>query len=174
MSHMKIQNQSFVSMDYTLKLESGEVVDQSVAEKPIEFVTGFNQIIPGLEKELIGHKEKDSFEVMVKPEDAYGDHQEDLVKKVPKDQFPNDADLQVGMTYQARSPQGMPVNFVIKEIEQEMAVIDLNHPLAGKTLLFEVVVKGVREATPEEIEALNAPSCNPNDSSECGGGCSCG
>lgn len=171
---MKIEKETFVSMEYKLSLESGEVVDQSVPEKPIEFITGYSQIIPGLEKGLIGRAENDTFQVVVEPEDGYGEPQAELVQKVPMDQFPNAADLEVGMTFQAKSPQGMPVNFVVKEIEKETAVIDLNHPLAGKTLVFDIVVKSVREATKEEIDALNSPSCNPDDSSNCGGGCSCG
>lgn len=171
---MKITNESYVTMDYVLNLKSGETVDRSDPENPLEFVTGHNQIIPGLEKELMGKKENDSFQVVVKPEEAYGTHRDELIQDIPLNQFPEGVELEVGMSFQATSPQGMPINFVVKEIEAEAAVIDLNHPLAGKTLVFDVVIKGVRAATSEELDALNQPACNPSDQSGCGGGCSCG
>lgn len=171
---MKIENQAYVSMEYKLSLESGEVVDQSPPEKPIEFICGYSQIIPGLEKELMGRKEKDAFKVEVAPEEGYGERQEELVQKIPVDQFPEDVELKAGMTFQARSPQGMPVTFLVTDINAEAAMIDLNHPLAGKKLIFEVEIKGVREATQEELDALNQSSCGSGDPSDCGGGCSCG
>jgi FKBP-type peptidyl-prolyl cis-trans isomerase SlyD len=171
---MKIQEESHVTMDYVLNLESGETVDQSDPENPLEFICGHNQIIPGLEKELIGKKEEDSFQVVVAPEDGYGKRQDELIQNIPLSNFPNDVEVKVGMSFQAASPQGVPINFVIKEIETDSAVIDLNHPLAGETLVFEVAIKGVRKATQEELDALNQPSsCDPGDPSQCGG-CSCG
>lgn len=171
---MKVEHEAHVTMDYTLTLESGEVVDQSPPEKPLEFITGYNQIIQGLEKGLMGRKETDAFQVVVAPEEAYGERQEELVQKMPTSQFPEGVELKVGMSFQARSPQGMPVNFVVSEIQEDAAVIDLNHPLAGKTLVFDIVIKGVREATKQEIDALNTPSCDAGDASACGSGCSCG
>ncbi len=172
---MKITKESYVTMDYVLNLKSGETVDQSDPETPLEFVTGYNQIIPGLEKELMGKEAKESFQVVVEPEEAYGPHQTELIQNIPLKQFPEGVELEVGMSFQATSPQGMPINFVVKEIEPEAAVIDLNHPLAGKTLIFDVVIKGVRAATEEELHALKQPAaCNPGDQSGCGGGCSCG
>jgi FKBP-type peptidyl-prolyl cis-trans isomerase SlyD len=175
MLKMKIQKESFVSIDYTLTLESGEVVDKSAPESPLEFVCGFNQIIPGLEKELMGRESNgESFQVMVSPEEAYGERSDELVQKIPRDQFPEDAELKTGMSFQATSPQGMPVNFMVSGLEEGTVEVDLNHPLAGKPLTFDVAINSVREATKEEIEAVNAPACNPDNPSECGGGCSCG
>ncbi len=172
---MKIEKQSFVSIDYTLTLESGEVVDKSAPDKPLEFVCGFNQVIPGLEKALMGREVNgsESFQVVVPSEEAYGDPNPEMVQKIPRDQFPDDAELKVGMSFQATSPQGMPVSFLVAGVEEDMVEVDQNHPLAGKVLTFDVVINAVREATPEEIAALNAPSCNPNNPSDCGG-CSCG
>ncbi len=171
---MKISNEAHVSMDYTLRLTSGEVVDQSDPNSPIEFICGHDQIIPGLEKSLMGKKTNDSFTVEVAPGEAYGEHHAEMVQEIPSNQFPPNVELKVGMTFQSRTPQGQPLVFSIKEIQDQSVVVDMNHPLAGKTLVFEVVIRSVREATADEIEALNAPECNPQDTSGCGGGCSCG
>jgi FKBP-type peptidyl-prolyl cis-trans isomerase SlyD len=172
---MKIQKESHVIMDYKLSLESGEVVDKSQPDEPIEFICGYNQIIPGLEKELMGRKESESFQAVIQPEDGYGEHVPELIQKVPVSHFPEDLELKVGMTFQSRSPQGMPVTFVVTGIEKDTAEIDLNHPLAGKTLIFDIVIKSVRKASEEEIDAVNSmSSCDHGDASECGGGCSCG
>jgi len=170
---MAIQKDSHVTMEYTLTLESGEQIDQSDPNQPLQFLCGYNQIIPGLEKELIGKNENESFQVKVPSEEGYGPYQEELVQKIPLEQFPEKIELKVGMSFQTRSPQGFPIAFVIKEIENGSAIVDLNHPLAGKTLIFDVVIKGVREGTPEEIEAVANPSCG-SDGSSCNSGCSCG
>ncbi len=171
---MKISNEVHVSMDYTLRLSSGEVVDQSDPSSPIEFVCGHDQIIPGLEKRIMGKAANDSFTVEVAPEEAYGEHHAEMVQEIPSSQFPPNVELKVGMTFQSKTPQGQPLVFSVKEVQDDAVVVDMNHPLAGKTLVFDVVIRSVREATPEEIEALNAPECDPGDTSECGGGCSCG
>ncbi len=171
---MKIANEAHVSMDYTLRLTSGEVVDQSDPNSPIEFICGHDQIIPGLEKNLVGKEANDSFTVEVEPEEAYGEHHAEMIQEIPSSQFPQHVELKVGMTFQSRTPQGQPLMFCIKEIQDDTVVVDMNHPLAGKTLVFDVVIRSVRHATPEEIEALNAPACDPEDTSGCGGGCSCG
>ena len=170
---MKVEKQTFVSMDYKLTLENGEIVDQSPPDRPIEFICGYDQIIPGLEKGIMGHEANEAFQVVVPPEEAYGEHQPELVQRIPRDHFPPDTELEVGMRFQAQSPHGMPVTFVVTGIEADTAEVDLNHPLAGKTLIFDVVIKSVRRATPEEIQGLTAPACNPSDPSDCGG-CRCG
>ncbi|MEK6776346.1 MAG: peptidylprolyl isomerase [bacterium] len=172
---MKIQKESHVTMDYKLSLESGEVVDKSQPNEPIEFICGYSQIIPGLEKELMGRKESESFQAVIQPEDGYGEYVSELIQKVPISHFPEDLELKVGMTFQSKSPQGMPVTFVVSGIDNDMAEIDLNHPLAGKTLVFDIVIKSVRQASQEEIEEINSmSSCDQGDASQCGGGCSCG
>ncbi|OIP62147.1 MAG: hypothetical protein AUK29_09080 [Nitrospirae bacterium CG2_30_53_67] len=172
---MKIQKESHVTMDYQLSLKSGEVVDKSKPDEPIEFICGYNQIIPGLEKELMGREENDSFQAVIQPEDGYGEHVPELIQKVPVSHFSEDLELKVGMTFQSRSPQGMPVTFAVTAIEQDMAEIDLNHPLSGKTLVFDIVIKSVRKASQEEIDELNSmSSCDQGDASQCGSGCSCG
>jgi len=171
---MTIQKDSHVTMEYTLTLESGEQIDQSDPNQPLQFLCGYSQIIPGLEKELIGKQKDDAFQVKVPSEEGYGPYQEELIQKIPLEQFPEKIELKVGMSFQTRSPQGFPMTFVIKEVEKDSAVVDLNHPLAGKTLIFDIAVKGVREGTPEEIEAVKNPSSCGSDGSSCGSGCSCG
>lgn len=170
---MAIQKDTHVTMEYTLTLESGEQIDQSDPSQPLQFLCGYNQIIPGLEKELIGKDNNESFQVKVPAEEGYGPYKDELVQEIPLEQFPEKIELKVGSSFQTRSPQGFPITFVIKEIEKEAAVVDLNHPLAGKTLIFDVVIKSIREATPEEIEAIANPSCG-SDGSSCSSGCSCG
>ena len=162
---MNIADKSYVALDYTLTLDSGKEVDRSSEGQPLGFITGSGQIIPGLEKALMGRTVGDSLKVSVEPEDAYGQVNPELFRDIPRSQFPGDIELQPGMTFQAQGPQGqMLLN--IKEIKDEDTVtIDLNHPLTGKRLHFDVNIVEVREPTAEELSSL---------SSGCGCGCSAG
>ncbi len=171
---MKIGKDSHVSLDYRLTLESGEVIEQSQPENPLEVVCGYNQIITGLEKGLMGHQEDDSFQVVVPPNEGYGEHLEEMVQEVPLDRFPENIELKVGMAFQSQTPQGIPVTFIVRKIENGNATVDLNHPMAGKTLIFDVTVQSVRAATQAEIDRAKGPaSCDSGNPSGCGD-CSCG
>ncbi|ACG73871.1 response regulator receiver protein [Anaeromyxobacter sp. K] len=149
---MKIAKGSVVGLDYSLHLGDGKVVDQSEPGEPLTYLHGEGQIVPGLESALEGVDVGESRKVVVAPADGYGEHDPRGVQDVPRKAFPPGFDPQVGMELTAEGADGEPVPFAIREVKPESVVIDLNHPLAGKTLHFEVTVRDVRAATAEELE----------------------
>lgn len=164
---MKIEPDTHVSIDYTLKLDSGETIDQSEAGEPLGFIFGRGQMVPGLERRLAGMEQGQQAEMVVEAAEAYGEHREELLSELPRTNFPEGADLRAGMTFTAETPHG-PVRFQVREVRDEDVVADFNHPLAGERLHFGVTVALVREATPEELAATD--SCGKHDDcSHCGG-----
>jgi FKBP-type peptidyl-prolyl cis-trans isomerase SlyD len=138
-----VQNGATVSLEYTLKNDGGEVLQSNKGGEPLVFVQGRQQIIPGLERELVGMRPGEEKKVVVKPEDAYGDVVPSAQTEVPREAIPKEA-LKVGTPLMARSGSGEPRPVVVKEIKETTVVLDLNHPLAGKTLYFDVKVLGVQ------------------------------
>jgi FKBP-type peptidyl-prolyl cis-trans isomerase SlyD len=167
---MNIADKLFVAFDYKLTLDSGQEVDSSSEGQPLGIITGSGQVIPGLEKAMMGMTVGDSLKVSFEPEDAYGQVNPELFQEVPRNQFPGDMELQPGMTFQTQGPQG-PMVINIKEIKDEnTVVIDLNHPLTGKKLHFDVNIVEVREPTAEELSGLSS-GCNCDCSAEGQAGC---
>ncbi|WP_194436784.1 peptidylprolyl isomerase [Vibrio fluminensis] len=148
---MKIEKNVVVSLAYQVKLEDGAVVDQSTTDAPLDYLHGNNNLITGLEKALEGKQAGDKFEVTVAPEEAYGEHSDDLVQRVPANVFHGVDQIEVGMRFLADTDQG-PIPVEVTEVDGDDVVVDGNHMLAGQTLTFEVEVVAVREATAEEIE----------------------
>jgi FKBP-type peptidyl-prolyl cis-trans isomerase SlyD len=138
-----VQPGSEVSFDYTLTDDSGKIVDSSKGKEPMHYVHGKGQIIPGLEKELAGMAVGNEKKITVKPEDAYGPVDPAAFKEVPKDQLPPEA-LKVGMMLMAQSPSGPGVPVRVHEIKDSTVIMDFNHPLAGKTLSFDVKITDVK------------------------------
>lgn len=137
-----IESGSTVQLEYTLKDEEGKVLDSNKGRDPLTYTQGQEQIIPGLEKALNGMRAGEEKKVTVKPEDAYGPVDPEAQAEVPKAMLPPDA-LQVGARLVARSPMGDTRVVRVKEIKETTVILDLNHPLAGKTLHFDVKVLGV-------------------------------
>ncbi len=150
---MQIGNETVVTIHYTLTDEKGVVLDSSAGEEPLTFVHGAGTMIPGLEKGLLGRSVGDSLKISVAPADGYGLRDEDLVQKVPRENFPVE-DVQVGMRFQTRSHSGPRIVTVLATDDKNIT-IDGNHPLAGTTLSFDVQVLEVRAATPDDL----MPSC---------------
>jgi len=150
-----VQNDAFVTIDYTLTLDSGEVVDKSEPGSPLGFIVGSGQIIPGLESALSGKSAGESFSVKIAAADGYGDVDEEMFQTMPRKNFPKDAELEADMMFQAQTPHG-PVSFRVKEVSEEEVVVDFNHPLAGEVLNFDVKVVEVRKATEEDLAELHA------------------
>jgi len=148
---MTITQDKVVLIDYTLKNAEGEVIDSSEGAAPLAYLHGAENIVQGLERELEGKKEGDSLSVVVKPEDGYGVHNEELIGAVPREMFESDMDIEVGMTFQAETDQGVQMVRVVGLSDEEVTV-DGNHPLAGETLHFDVTVCEVRDASEEELE----------------------
>jgi FKBP-type peptidyl-prolyl cis-trans isomerase SlyD len=148
---MPIGANKVVTIHYTLKDESGNVLDSTLGAQPFSYLTGHDQIIPKLEEEidsmLVGSKKS----VLISAEDGYGEYNEELVHHVKKDNFPDDVELEVGMQFVTTSPDGTQMPFVIKEINGNDITIDFNHPLSGKNLDFEIELIDVRDATDEEL-----------------------
>ena len=154
---MKVADKSMVSIEYSLTLDNGEEVDKSEPGQPLEFIFNTGQIIPGLEKEIGGMEAGETTKFTVAPEDGYGKPKEELYRKVPRSEFPDD--VKAGMAFQASGPQGA-IPFMIKEVDENEVTIDLNHPLCGERLHFDVKVVAVRKATDEElVAAASAAAC---------------
>ena len=142
----KIDNNTVARVHYTGTLpDTGEIFDSSVDREPLTFLVGHKQMIPGFERELMGHAAGEKVEFTLSAEDAYGSHNPDAVQQVPKDMF-GGITPEIGMTLM--SDLGP---FRVTEINGDLITADFNHALAGKSLTFNVEVVEVREATAEEI-----------------------
>ena len=148
---MKIAKGSVVGIDYRLHLGDGDPVDSSDPGEPLVYLHGGGQIVPGLERALEGLQAGDSRNVVVPPADGYGEHDPRGVQEIPRNAFPDGFAPEVGMQLTAEGPQGEVVPFLVQELRPGTVLIDLNHPLAGKTLHFDVTVREVRAATDDEI-----------------------
>ncbi len=141
---MSISQGKTVSIEYTLKLEDKTVVDSNVGGGPLTFVHGSHQIIPGLEKALEGMKIGDIKEVTVKPEDGYGPMDVNALMEVNKEMIPPDS-IEIGNHLQGKDQSGKVFTARIAEIKDNSVVLDFNHPLAGKTLYFDVRILNILE-----------------------------
>jgi len=161
-----------VGIEYEVK-EAGttEVVDTNKGGQPLEFIMGIGQIIPGLEKALVGMNKDEVGDIMVPAADAYGDINTEAVQTLPKEQF-DGVDLEEGMTLYGQGDNGQTTQVVVKSFDDKEVVIDFNHPLAGKDLMFSVSVLSVREATSDEI-ASGVIGGAPEAGGSCGTGCGC-
>ena len=144
---MKITNDSVVSFHFTLSV-NGKAVESSFESEPLVYLHGRNAIVPGLEEALVDHIKGDKLNVTLPPEKAYGVRNENLVQKLPLDQFPKD--VEVGMQFQVDGPQG-PMILTVSNVSDKEVTIDANPELAGQTLTFEIEVMDVRTATKEEL-----------------------
>ena len=149
---MSVGMNKVITFNYTLKDEEGTLLDSSSNKEPMAFLSGSHQIIPKLEEALNGMIIGSKKNVKVSAADAYGEYSEDAIQKIKKDQFPEEAKIEVGMTYLANSPDGKQMPFLVSEINDQDITINFNHPLAGKNLEFDVELLDVRDATPEEIQ----------------------
>lgn len=148
--NLNIQDDTVVSLEYTLQVE-GEIVDSTGEDEHIQFIQGYGQIIPGLERQLYGMSSGESKEVTVPPEEAYGVLDEDALGTVPRDEFPPDMPLEKGVALQLRDQDGEVFDAYVESVGKKTVEINLNHPLAGKELLFSVRVLDLRTATEDEI-----------------------
>jgi FKBP-type peptidyl-prolyl cis-trans isomerase SlyD len=160
---MKIAKGSVVAVDYSLHLGDGEVVDASDPGDPLTYLHGAGQIVPGLESALEGLEPGANRKVVVPPEQGYGARDARGIQEVPRTAFPPDFDPRPGLELTAEGEDGEPVPFTIREVKPEAVVIDLNHPLAGATLHFDVTVREVRAATAEELEHGHAHGAGDHD-----------
>ena len=147
---MKIAKNKVVSIDYTLTDSKGAVLDKSSKGKPLHYIQGAGNLIPGLEKALEGKSSGEILKAQIPHVDAYGPRDESLMQVIEKENFGDITDLKVGMELEAESEDGVRI-ITIVAIDGDKVTVDGNHPLAGMDLTFDVSIVEVRDATSEEI-----------------------
>ncbi|MDB2562155.1 peptidylprolyl isomerase [Sulfurimonas sp.] len=168
---MAIEANQIVSIEYEVR-DGETVVDSNVGGAPLVFMFGKGQIISGLEDGIVNMDIGEKADVLVQPANAYGELDESATQEVPKDQFAG-IDLELGMTLYGQGEDGATVQVTVKEIGEETIVIDFNHPLAGKALMFSVTVNSVRDASAEEAMTGIPAENKPAEGESCGTGCGC-
>ncbi|ASP35619.1 peptidylprolyl isomerase [Labrenzia sp. VG12] len=132
-----------VQLHYKGTLDDGSVFDSSEGREPLEFTVGSGQIIPGLDRAIPGMKVGDEKTVRIEPDDAYGQHNPAARQAVPRSNIPENVPLQIGMQLQAQTDNGQMMTVTVVEISDDEVVLDANHPLAGKVLIFEIQITGI-------------------------------
>jgi len=149
---MKIQKNTVVKMHYTVTTKTGDTIDSSIGTEPIEFIQGIGMLIPGLESQLEGKEKGYKNQLNIMAKDGYGERNEEAMHTLPKSGFraENGEELIIGMEVQLESENGPVLGFV-SEIKEKDVIVDLNHPLAGYDLIFDVEILEVRKATEEDL-----------------------
>ena len=147
---MQIGERTVATFHYTLTDAAGKVIDSSDGRAPLSYLHGAGNIVPGLEKEMSGKQLGDAFKVVVAPEEGYGMPNPMMIQVVPREAFQGVETREVGMEFQAQTPQG-PRSVAIAKMEGDEVTVDGNHPLAGQTLHFAIEVTDVRDASLEEL-----------------------
>lgn len=151
MEQDSIQVDSIVSIHYSLSLDNGEQIDSSDKSEPLEYLHGHGNIVPGLEEELTGHKVGEDLAIVVPPDKGYGLPDPEGVQELPRGTFPEKLDLQPGAILSAEDENGNPLHLRVVEAGEEMVKVDMNHPLAGQNLNFQIQIVAVRSATQDEL-----------------------
>lgn len=155
---MKIAKNTVVAFDYTLKNPQGKILDSSAGNEPLEYLHGAGNIIPGLEKALVGLTAGDKKNVRVAPADAYGIVDPNLVIKINRANIDFPGNVEKGMRFHAQDPHGGLIAFTVTNVDGNSITLDGNHPLAGVELVFDIEIKSVRKATDAEIYARTPAS----------------
>ncbi len=155
----------YVSVEYTGKLDNGETFDSNRGRQPLEFQVGAGQMITGFENAVMGMEVHEKKVVTLNPEQAYGDRDESQLHRFPRSEVPEDVHPQVGDCVTLTTPEGNNLQAMVASVDDEHLTFDLNHPLAGKNLTFEIEVVGISD-TPTQAEGCGS-GC------DCSAGCSC-
>lgn len=148
---MAIENNKVVTMNFKLTDDEGNILDSTETDGPFSYLSGNNMVLPKLEEAVNGMIIGTKKSIKLDAADGYGVYNEQIVQVVGKENFPQDFELEVGMSYIASNPDGTQMPFVITEVREADVTIDFNHPLAGKNLNFDVELLDVRDATAEEL-----------------------
>lgn len=179
---MKISANKYVTLTYDLNVgedDERELMEQATDERPLEFIFGTNSMLDAFEKQIDGLSEGDTFSFSLTPDEAYGEYDEEKIIELPKNIFEVDGKIDEEMLVEGNTLPMMDSNGnrlmgAVVSVSDEVVTMDFNHPLAGETMHFEGTVKGVREASAEEIAALFSDGgCDSGNCSGCGGGCGC-
>ena len=141
----QVKENNTVKVNYTGKLSDGQVFDSSEGKEPIEFTLGQGRLIPGFEKGLIDMELNEKKTITIPKEEAYGEVNKDLIQEVKKSELPQEMAPEVGMGLVSKSPDGQEMNLLVVEVRDETIVIDGNHPLAGKELIFDLEVLEIKD-----------------------------
>jgi peptidylprolyl isomerase len=161
----KVEHGHFVKVDYTGKLDNGDTFDSSRNSQPIEVEVGAGGVIKGFEDALMGMAQKERKTFTLSPEEAYGHRKENLEQSFMRSELPEGFEPKVGQVLALRNPQGGQMPATVKHTDDEKVTVDLNHPLAGENLTFEIEVL--------EINHEPSPSsCAPSACKSCGSTCS--
>ncbi len=141
---LTVKNGDKIKVEYIGKLDDGSIFDSSENHgKPLEFEVGSGDVIKGFDDAVLGMNEGDEKEFKISPADAYGQHDPTLVQKVPREVFPQDAEITAGLVFEAGLPTGEKVPAMIADVDDYTVTVDLNHPLAGKALNFKIKLKEI-------------------------------
>jgi peptidylprolyl isomerase len=163
----KVENGLFVQVAYKGTLGDGEVFDSSEGREPLEIQMGEGQLIPGFEAALMDMVAGDKKTFTLAPEEAYGERSDEHTMEIPASEVPPEMNPEVGQEVALTTPQGQQVPAVITHVDDEKISMDLNHPLAGESLTFEIELVGITKEATQESDG----GCSPSDCSGCGGGC---
>lgn len=141
-----------VIIHYTLKGEDGVVIESTAGRDPLAYLHGHRNVIPGMERALAGKSPGDRLAVTIPAGDAYGERRGPGPQEVPRKEFPRKMELREGMPLQIRDSAGNPVQVWVTKVQGSRVWIDIDHPLAGRTLTFDVEIVHVRDPYPEELE----------------------
>jgi len=136
-----VSNGKVISLEYTLKLEDGQVVDTNVGQDPLTYTQGANQIIRGVEAAVEGMEIGQAKQAVVSPQEGYGDPDPDAFHEIPKDKVPQEA--KVGTQLHGKDASGREIRPIVSAIKDDTVLLDFNHPLAGKTLYFDLKVLNI-------------------------------
>lgn len=140
-----------VSVSYTLSVD-GQEVSRTDADDPLEYLHGYQNIIPGLEAALAGRKVGDKIHVTLPPDEAYGAYDEDEIEEIDRDELPEADLLEEGMMVEVEDEDGDTYVATVASVTDDTVTLDFNPPLAGKTLTYDVEVLSMRPATEEELD----------------------
>lgn len=156
----KVKNGLFVQVDYTGTLSDGEVFDTSDGRQPLEVLMGAGQLIQGFENALVGMSIDEEKSFTLSPEDAYGQHDDNLVRDFPRADVPPEMNPEAGQSVAMTTPDGRQIPARVTKVDDQNITVDLNHPLAGQALTFDIKVVGITD------EATQTPQ-------GCDSGCDC-
>ena len=160
----KVENGTYISVEYTGTLGNGQVFDSSKGRQPLEIHMGAGEMIKGFEAQLMGMALNEKKMFTLSPEDAYGPRNADMMQSIPRSEVPPDMDAQVGMIVGLITSEGNQVPARIVGLDDEQLTMDLNHPLAGESLTFEIEVVGISSTPTQESTGCHS-GC------ECSGDC---
>ena len=153
---MKIADNSFVTIDYLIRMGEQKYYPPSGQPEEISFCMGWGVMPPGLEEAMLGKEVNHHEVVRLGPAEAYGDIYSELIMEVPRSDFAPDLELRPGLVFETESEEGRPAYFIVQEVRPETVIIDFNHPLAGKELEITFTVRQVREATTQDLEQYHS------------------